>query len=89
MARIFSFITVSLCSILYFSDICGFTNLCSESTPIQVVQTLGDLYNAFDAILSEFEVYKVETIGDAYMVASGLPERNGRYQITAVVYHCT
>ncbi|XP_053273435.1 guanylate cyclase soluble subunit beta-2 [Pleuronectes platessa] len=61
-----------VCTIL-FSDVVTFTNICAACEPIHIVHMLNSMYSRFDRLTSVHDVYKVETIGDAYMVVGGVP----------------
>ena len=56
-----------------FADIAGFTPLAARLTPEELVRMLDGLFSEFDAIAARHGLEKIKTIGDAYMVAGGLP----------------
>ena len=57
-----------------FADLVDFTRRSQRSSPQQVVQVLDELFTAFDRLTRRHGLEKIKTIGDAYMVAGGLPE---------------
>jgi adenylate cyclase len=63
-----------ICSVL-FSDIVGFTPLSAKLQARELVDLLNDIFSGFDDLAEKHGLEKIKTIGDAYMVASGIPER--------------
>ena len=57
-----------------FADIVDFTEMSSQADPVAVVNLLNDIFSAFDELAQKHGLEKIKTIGDAYMVAAGLPE---------------
>src|SRR6266702_329135 len=55
------------------ADLAGFTTLASHIPPEQVVFLLNEIFTAFDSLLKKHALEKIKTIGDAYMVAAGVP----------------
>jgi class 3 adenylate cyclase len=57
-----------------FADIAGFTPLCARLSPTEVLEMLNRVFSGFDKLAEHHGLEKIKTIGDAYMVAGGLPE---------------
>lgn len=53
---------------ILFADIVNFTKYSGSVTPIEVVNMLRELFTAFDKLALEFNVFKLYTIGDCYVV---------------------
>jgi|GEM_PF-963597 len=67
-----------------FADLVGFTEMAAGMAPRQIVDILNQVFSAFDQLAQEYGLEKIKTIGDAYMVAAGIPEpvENGHLAVT-------
>ena len=58
---------------ILFCDVVGFTMLSQKLAPDRMIDFLSKIFSAFDRLAEEHAVEKIKTIGDAYMVAAGIP----------------
>ncbi len=66
---------------ILFSDLVGFTKMSSSKTAEELVFLLNDLFKRFDTRATSLGLEKIKTIGDAYMVAGGLPTNDDEHAI--------
>jgi len=66
----YNFVTV------LFSDIQGFTKIAEETNPEILIDELDKFFFYFDSVVEKYGIEKIKTIGDAYMCAGGIPEKN-------------
>jgi guanylate cyclase len=58
---------------ILFADVVNFTPLSMTMTPVELVELLNEVFSHFDALVEQHGLEKIKTIGDCYMVASGVP----------------
>jgi adenylate cyclase len=58
---------------ILFADIVGFTQLSTLVKPLELVSFLNQIFSAFDKLALKWGVEKIKTVGDAYMLAGGIP----------------
>ena len=62
---------------LLFADVVEFTRLSATLSPSELVSVLNEVFSAFDELVDRYDLEKVKTIGDAYMVVGGLTDGSG------------
>lgn len=70
---------------IVFTDFVGFSSSSEKLAADELVQMLHEYFSAFDEIVARYGLEKLKTIGDSYMCAGGLPERNPSHPVDAVM----
>ncbi len=73
------------CASVLFADIKDFTQWSEKLEPTTLIDTLQELFSAFDDVLQQNFIEKIKTIGDAYMCAGGLPMPNHSHPFDIVL----
>lgn len=68
-----------------FSDIQGFTKIAEEMNPEALIDELDRFFFHFDSVVEKYNIEKIKTIGDAYMAAGGIPEKNSTNPVEVVL----
>ncbi|MBI4646681.1 MAG: tetratricopeptide repeat protein [Bacteroidia bacterium] len=68
-----------------FSDFVGFTRLCEDINPLELINELDYYFSKFDTITEKYDVEKIKTIGDSYMCAGGVPIKNRTHPVDIVL----
>jgi guanylate cyclase len=58
---------------ILFADMVGFTPRTAQMEPTEMLALLNEVFSHFDALVEKYDLEKIRTIGDSYMVASGVP----------------
>lgn len=58
---------------ILFADVVGFTPMAATMTPMRLVDLLNEVFQCFDDLVEKYNLEKIKTIGDCYMVAAGVP----------------
>jgi len=69
---------------ILFADVVGFTPMAARMTAMELVGLLNQVFLCFDGLVEKYDLEKIKTIGDCYMVASGVP-RSRADHATALV----
>jgi adenylate cyclase len=68
-----------------FSDVLGFSKLTSKDNPDKLVDDLDKFFYKFDQTVKKYNIHKIKSIGDSYMCAGGIPQKNRTNPIEVVL----
>jgi adenylate cyclase len=64
-----------------FADVVNFTPMSAAMSPTELVELLNEVYSHFDVLVEKYDLEKIKTIGDCYMVAAGVPRRRADHAV--------